>query len=111
MTPTKDTEQQIDEFSEALALLQTKEAIREFLKAILSDKEITMISNRLAVIKLLNAGKTQREASQQSGVASLTTARAANALRRNFSALEPILQGKASTKNSIRKDGGDSNGY
>lgn len=70
------------------AIISYKEPgqLEQFLKAILTPKELSEIPTRLQIIKMLKRGVPQREISQQLGVGVATVTRGSHELHKgNFS--------------------------
>jgi len=66
-----------EEFFEALTKLKTKEEFRKFFRDVATLSEITVMSERLEVVKLLNKSIPYRKIVEQTGVSSATITRVA----------------------------------
>ena len=64
----------LEEFMNVLIKIKSKEEMEDFLKGILTPKELLEIPNRLKIIKLLKKGISQHEIAQdlKVGVATVT---------------------------------------
>ena len=65
---------------DAILALETRERSEEFLKDILTPKELTSINNRWHAMLLLHDGVSQREVRRRLGVGIATASRAARVL-------------------------------
>lgn len=68
-----DHHKNLDELCEAMLLLETKDEVRNFLRDLCTPKEISILTERWKVCRLLESGSlSYREINQKTG-ASLTT--------------------------------------
>ncbi len=86
---TKDAYQSLVQHLTELAGSQEVDAI---LAALLTDKELQDIANRVRIFDLLQQGVTQRAISQQLGVGIATVSRGAKALQQQEEAINKLLQ-------------------
>lgn len=75
-----------------LTELTDSQEIDAILAALLTDKELQDIANRVRIFDLLQQGVTQRAISQQLGVGIATVSRGAKALQRQEDAINKLLQ-------------------
>jgi TrpR family trp operon transcriptional repressor len=70
----KNKSKDLEEFINILLSIKSKEGMGDFLKGILTPKELLEIPNRLKIIKMLKKGKSQHEIAQdlKVGVATVT---------------------------------------
>lgn len=66
---------------EYLLAVQTPQDMEAALKALLTPAELSEITNRLQIIKLLEAGESQRRIAEKLGVGIATVSRGARALK------------------------------
>ena len=71
----------IDDLAEALAEIKDREEMKDFLEAILTPAEYKAIPLRLAIVKMLKNGLTQREIVERLGVGIATVTRGARELK------------------------------
>ncbi|MEN8253291.1 MAG: Trp family transcriptional regulator [Patescibacteria group bacterium] len=74
-------------FYQLLADLKNKAQVKLFLKDFLTESELNTLANRLAIIKLLNQGKSYAEINKKLKVSSATIASTANLLNKKGSKL------------------------
>ena len=84
-----NTSSPIKAFAALLNKLESEQQIIEFLDALLTPKELDEIANRMAIIRLLRRGVSQREIAQQLGVGIATVTRGARVLKAD--GLEDLL--------------------
>ena len=84
-----DTTSPIKAFTALLDKLESEQQITECLDALLTPKELDEIANRMAIIRLLRRGVSQREIAQQLGVGIATVTRGARVLKAD--GLEDLL--------------------
>jgi TrpR family transcriptional regulator, trp operon repressor len=78
-----------DQLLTAILAYEDPKKLREFLKAILTPKELEEIPTRLQIIKLLKKGMPQREIAEKLGVGIATVTRGSSELKKgNFSDIE-----------------------
>ena len=70
----------VDEFFEAVSVLENMEECYRFFEDICTIKEIQAISQRLEVAKLLKANKTYNEIEEETGASTATISRINRAL-------------------------------
>ncbi len=75
-----------------LTELTDSQEIDAILAALLTDKELQDIANRVRIFDLLQHGVTQRAISQQLGVGIATVSRGAKALQRQEDAINKLLK-------------------
>lgn len=81
-----------DEFLEALQLAsKDKKVLADFLQALLTPAEMEELPKRLQIIKLLNAGYTQRQVASELEVAVATISRGARELQNPNSGFHRII--------------------
>lgn len=71
----------INSLCESLASLTEAQAVRDFLIDLCTPAELTAMSERLAIVPLLNAGKSYREINQLTGISTTTIGRVARTLK------------------------------
>lgn len=72
----------LNELVTALHQLKTEQELKDFLKAILTSKELEEISTRLQVVKLLKQDLPQREIAKKLGVGIATVTRGSKELQK-----------------------------
>lgn len=75
----------IDEISKVLASIKDEKLIESFLKSILTTKEITDISSRWELVKLLDEGMSQRHIAQKLGLSLCKITRGSRELKKKNS--------------------------
>lgn len=71
----------VDDLAEALAEIKDREEMKDFLAALLTPAEYKAIPLRLAIVKMLKNGLTQREIVERLGVGIATVTRGARELK------------------------------
>lgn len=83
-TPSKRNDQQYrQELLEHLLAAKDTDKLELRLSKLLTPSELSEISNRLQIFKLLEAGLPQRQIAEQLGVGIATVTRGSRALKRN----------------------------
>jgi TrpR family transcriptional regulator, trp operon repressor len=72
---TREANKELDKLIEALLKLNTKEEMEDFLRGILTPKELIELPNRLEIIKLLKQGVSQHDVAGKLGVGVATVTR------------------------------------
>jgi len=85
-------ENYIDDISNALQNLATKEEVSAFLNELLTNSEIQTLSKRWRILHLLKKGKTQREISQLLGVSLCKVTRGAKIIKDKKSIVNKTLE-------------------
>ena len=71
----------INDLSQVIATIQDKKIATDFLKNILTPKELDEIAKRLQIVKMLNKGTPQREVAEALGVSIGTVSRGSRELQ------------------------------
>mgnify|MGYP003553447088 CR=1 FL=1 len=71
----------IDELIEAFLIMKSKEQMLNFMKGILTPKELEELSQRLKIVKLLKKGIPQHEIAAKLGVGVATITRGSRELK------------------------------
>ena len=79
------------EISSVLKNLQKEETVCEFLSDMLTEKEISTLSKRWRILKLLAGGKTQREIATELNVGLCKVTRGAKILKNEISVITKSL--------------------
>lgn len=79
------------EISSVLKNLQTKESVCEFLSDMLTENEISTLSKRWRILKLLAQGETQREIATELNVGLCKVTRGAKILKNKKSVITKSL--------------------
>lgn len=78
-------EEQLNELIKQILSYRDEEALRSFLEAILTPKELAEIPTRLRIVKMLKQGVAQREIADKLGVGVATVTRGSKEiLKGNF---------------------------
>lgn len=77
----QDNSKDLEEFIDVLLSIKTKEGMEDFLKGILTTKELLEIPNRLKIIKMLKKGISQHEIAQDLKVGVMTVTRGSKELQ------------------------------
>ena len=72
----------MEELAEVFLKLKSKEEVIEFLKGLLTPKELQEIPKRLQIVKLLKKGLPQREIAKKLKVSIATVSRGSNEIKR-----------------------------
>ena len=84
---------EIAEISKLISEIKSKDDIYNFLLEILTDSEVSNISKRWCILKMLCSGKTQREISKELNVSLCNITRGAKILKdKNSISLRYLLQ-------------------
>ena len=81
----------IKEMSESIKQMKSKNEIYNFLLEILTASEVETLSKRWRILKMLKAGKTQREIAKELNVSLCKVTRGAKILKNPKSAVSKIL--------------------
>lgn len=81
----------IDEISKVLATIKDEKQIEAFLKSILTAKEITDISSRWELVKLLDEGLSQRMIAQKLGLSLCKITRGSRELKKKNSPFKVFI--------------------
>ena len=73
---------QIKQLTEAVSRLESPGEVVEFLRGILTPKELTEIAQRLEIVKMLKKGVPQRKISEDLGVGIATVTRGSKELKK-----------------------------
>lgn len=76
-----ENEELLDGFIQCLLRISGEGSMREFLQGLLTEKELSELPARLAILQMLAAGYTQRQVAQELGVGIATVSRGASVLR------------------------------
>ncbi len=71
----------LNELLDHLQGMRERDALEEALRDLLTPAELTEVSNRLQILRMLEAGMPQREIAKQLGVGIATVTRGARALK------------------------------
>ena len=95
----------LGEFYTMISMMSTRDEVKIFLKDILSLSEITMISRRLQIAKMLLAGNTYAEVKDKLGSGNSTIASVDRWLNEGFGGYKTVLKkyNKASKKQMEKK--------
>lgn len=86
------TMKEIKEISKILGAIQEDQLIERFFKEILTPYEIKEISDRWALVKLLEEGMSQRKIAKKLGISLCKITRGSRELKRKNSALKRIIR-------------------
>ena len=81
----------IDEISRVLATVKDEKMIEAFLKSLLTEKEITDISSRWELVKLLDQGMSQRNIAKKLGLSLCKITRGSRELKRKNSPFKRFI--------------------
>lgn len=82
----------LDELADMLALMKDPLLIRGFLESLLTPREISDLAGRWELVKLLDAGWTQRDIARELGMSLCKITRGARELRRQDAPFRRVLQ-------------------
>ncbi|MBN1197297.1 MAG: helix-turn-helix domain-containing protein [Candidatus Aminicenantes bacterium] len=82
----------LDELADLLARMKDPLLIRGFLESLLTPREISDLAGRWELVKLLDAGWTQREIARELGMSLCKITRGARELRRPDAPFRRVLQ-------------------
>ena len=85
----------VDEIAGVLARTADPKLIREFLRSILTEREITEISGRWQLVKMLDQGLTQRTIARRLGMSLCKITRGSKELKKRNSALKRMIDNHA----------------
>lgn len=81
----------LSELSEALAEINDKELIKEFLECILTASEIGEVTSRWSLVRRINNGQTQRGIAQDLGLSLCKITRGSKELKKDDSAFKRVI--------------------
>lgn len=99
MNRNKDAEN-LDNISKIIRDIKTKREITDFLKELLTESEIKILSKRWQILKMLSEGKTQREISKNLQVSLCKVTRGAKILKNKESILSKHLAKEQNNANN-----------
>lgn len=85
---------EINEISEILSKIKNKEDIVLFLNELFTGSELEDLSKRWRILKMLNAGETQRDIAKELGVGLCKITRGAKVLKDNNAVTKKYLRRK-----------------
>lgn len=85
-------EKYVKELAEAFVSIKDASLAESFLHNILTPSELEEISKRLQIVKLLNAGISQRDVAKKLGVSMGTVSRGSRELKYGESGFKKILE-------------------
>lgn len=85
---------EINEISEILSKIKNKEDIVLFLNELFTGSELEDLSKRWRILKMLNAGETQRDIAKELGVGLCKVTRGAKVLKDNNAITRKYLRRK-----------------
>ena len=88
----KSIREQVSPFIEAVLTLRSKEECEMFFSDLCSEEELTRISRRVEIAKLICEGKTYREILEVTKASNITISRLKNVLEKEGSALAKIVK-------------------
>lgn len=88
----KDGTASLEELADLLALMKDPILIRGFLESLLTPREISDLAGRWKLVKLLDAGWTQRDIARKLGMSLCKITRGARELRREDAPFRRVLQ-------------------
>lgn len=91
-TIIKPDQNQQDELIEAILLLKDKDEARDFFRDLCSINEISVISQRFSVAKLLREDRTYQEIAKETGASTATISRVSRALNFGTTGYDIILE-------------------
>ncbi len=91
MTDIKIKEKTLDEFFDAIMMLEGKEELRRFFEDVCTLRELHSISQRLEVAKLLKIRKTYSEIEKDTGASTATISRVNRSLQKGAKGYELVL--------------------
>ena len=80
------------ELSTALAKIDDKKLIEEFLKCILTSSEIGEVTSRWSLVRRINNGQTQRAIAQELGLSLCKITRGSKELKKDDSAFKKVIE-------------------
>lgn len=83
---------QLREIAAVLAEIDDKNLIERFFKSVLTKSEIDEIERRWELVKLLNAGLSQRKISERLGISLCKITRGSRELKKNPSAFRELIE-------------------
>ncbi|MCU0846276.1 MAG: trp operon repressor [Spirochaetes bacterium] len=92
----------LKEIAGALALVEDEKIIEDFLKSLLTNNEISEISSRWELVKLLNKGISQRKISEALGLSLCKITRGSRELRKKNSSFRHMIEIEASRRKNNR---------
>ncbi|WP_425538144.1 YerC/YecD family TrpR-related protein [Microaceticoccus formicicus] len=90
-TNPKYRSDQLDEFFDAILMLETKEDCYKFFEDVCTVRELNSISQRLEVAKLLKIRKTYNEIEKETGASTATISRVNRSLHYGADGYELVL--------------------
>lgn len=81
----------LSELSEALAKIDDKELIKEFLESILTSSEIGEVASRWSLVRRISDGQTQRGIAQDLGLSLCKITRGSKELKKEDSAFKRVI--------------------
>ncbi len=90
-TNPKYRSEQLDEFFDAILMLETKEDCYKFFEDVCTVRELNSISQRLEVAKLLKIRKTYNEIEKETGASTATISRVNRSLHYGADGYELVL--------------------
>ena len=84
----------INEISEILSKIKNKEEVILFLNELFTGSELEDLSKRWRILKMLNAGETQRDIAKELGVGLCKVTRGAKVLKDNNAVTKKYLRRK-----------------
>ncbi|HDP95900.1 MAG TPA: transcriptional regulator [Candidatus Aminicenantes bacterium] len=82
----------LDEVADLLALMKDPLLVRGFLESLLTPREISDLAGRWELVKLLDAGWTQRDIARELGMSLCKITRGARELRRPHAPFRRVLR-------------------
>lgn len=82
----------LKELSSALAVIEDKVLIEEFLECILTASEIKEVSSRWSLVRRINNGQTQRGIAQDLGLSLCKITRGSKELKKEDSAFKKVIE-------------------
>ena len=82
----------LDEVADLLALMKDPLLVRGFLESLLTPREISDLAGRWELVKLLDAGWTQRDIARELGLSLCKITRGARELRRPDAPFRRVLR-------------------
>ncbi len=84
--------EKIREIARALSAVDDEALIEEFLKSILTENEISEVSSRWELVKLLRAGMSQRKISEKLGLSLCKITRGSKELKKKHSPFRRMIE-------------------
>lgn len=82
----------LSELSEALAAIENKDLIENFLQCILTESEIGEVTSRWTLVRRINKGQTQRAIAKDLGLSLCKITRGSKELKKEDSTFKKVIE-------------------